>query len=195
MPLDNNLAERVLRGPAIGRRLSFGSDSEIGARFTAVMYSVVGTLSLNGFDVLRWLEAWLEACAKNAGRPAIYRTFGGQGNVDGATRACNGLGVAPVTLSPGCRIASLMAGGSAMRALGAVVMLFLAVYSTAVVGAQKLKGVGTVQRVHIQLFDDCLAGKTPQRIRGTFRIALRDDLRRLGVFLPCLLIASLRALP
>ena len=69
VPLDNNLAERVLRGPAIGRRLSFGSDSENGARFTAVMYSVVGTLSLNGMDVLRWLEAWLEACAKNAGRP------------------------------------------------------------------------------------------------------------------------------
>ena len=69
VPLDNNLAERVLRGPAIGRRLSFGSDSENGARFTAVMYSVVGTLALNGVDVLRWLEAWLEACAKNAGRP------------------------------------------------------------------------------------------------------------------------------
>ena len=68
VPLDNNLAERVLRGPAIGRRLSFGSDSENGARFTAVMYSVVGTLALNGIDVLRWLEAWLEACAKNAGR-------------------------------------------------------------------------------------------------------------------------------
>ena len=68
VPLDNNLAERVLRGPAIGRRLSFGSDSENGARFTAVMYSVVGTLALNGMDVLRWLEAWLEACAKNAGR-------------------------------------------------------------------------------------------------------------------------------
>ena len=69
VPPDNNLAERVLRGPAIGRRLSFGSDSENGARFTAVMYSVVGTLALNGIDVLRWLEAWLEACAKNAGRP------------------------------------------------------------------------------------------------------------------------------
>ena len=68
VPLDNNLAERVLRGPVIGRRLSFGSDSENGARFTAVMYSVVGTLALNGIDVLRWLEAWLEACAKNAGR-------------------------------------------------------------------------------------------------------------------------------
>ena len=54
---------------AIGRGLSFGSDSEGGARFTAIMYSVLGTLSLNGIDVLRWLQAWLTACAENAGRP------------------------------------------------------------------------------------------------------------------------------
>ena len=67
--MDNNLAERVLRGPVIGRRLSFGSNSEKGAEFTAIMYSVVGTLSMNGIDVLRWLEAWLKACAKNGGKP------------------------------------------------------------------------------------------------------------------------------
>ena len=69
VPLDNNRAERFLRGPAIGRRLSFGSDSEDGARFTAMMYSVVGTLSMNGIDVLRWFQAWLEACAKNDRQP------------------------------------------------------------------------------------------------------------------------------
>lgn len=69
VPLDNNIAERVLRGPAIGRGLSFGSDSETGARFTAMMYSVIGTLTLNGLDVLRWLTAWLQACANNGGRP------------------------------------------------------------------------------------------------------------------------------
>ena len=69
VPLDNNLAERVLRGPVIGRRLSFGSDSENGARFTAMMYSVIGALSLNGIEVLRWLEAWLETCANNGGKP------------------------------------------------------------------------------------------------------------------------------
>ena len=68
VPMDNNLAERVLRGPAIGRRLSFGSDSETGARFTAPMYSVVSTLNLNGIDVLRWLEDWLAACAANGRR-------------------------------------------------------------------------------------------------------------------------------
>ena len=69
VPLDNNLAERLLRGPAIGRRLSFGSDSGIGARFTALMYSVVATLMQNRTEVLRWHEAWLAACADNGGRP------------------------------------------------------------------------------------------------------------------------------
>ena len=69
VPLDNNKAERILRAPAIGRGLSFGSDSQGGARFTAIMYSVVGTLSMNGIDVLRWLQAWLTACAENGRKP------------------------------------------------------------------------------------------------------------------------------
>ena len=64
----HNAVERVLRGPVIGRRLSFGSDSEAGARLTAMMYSVLGTLSSNGIDPLRRLEAWLTACAENGGR-------------------------------------------------------------------------------------------------------------------------------
>ena len=69
VPLDNNRAERLLQGPAIGRRLSFGSDSEDGARFTAIMYSVVGTLSMNGIDILSWLDTWLAACAENDRKP------------------------------------------------------------------------------------------------------------------------------
>ena len=56
-PMDNNAAERALRGPVIGRRLSFGSDSETGARLAAMMYSVLGTLAPGGIDPLRWLEA------------------------------------------------------------------------------------------------------------------------------------------
>ena len=69
VPMDNNAAERALRGPVVGRRLSFGSDSESGARFTAQMYSVLGTLASNGVNALRWLEAWLGECAANGRRP------------------------------------------------------------------------------------------------------------------------------
>jgi len=69
VPMDNNAAERALRSAVIGRQLSFGSDSETGTRFTAMMYSVAGTLALNRIDVRRWLEEWLAACAKNGGNP------------------------------------------------------------------------------------------------------------------------------
>ena len=73
VPMDNNAAERGLRGAVIGRRLSFGSDSDKGADFTAIMYSVVSTLSMHGIDVLRWLEAWLDSLREEwrqtAGRP------------------------------------------------------------------------------------------------------------------------------
>ena len=69
VPMDNHFAERTIRAPAIGRRLSFGSGSEDNTRFTARMYSVVGTLKINGIDGLRWLKAWLTACADNGGKP------------------------------------------------------------------------------------------------------------------------------
>ena len=68
VPMDNNRTERILRDPVIGRRLSFGSDSERGAGFTAMMYSVARTLAINGIDVRRWLKEYLTACAENGGR-------------------------------------------------------------------------------------------------------------------------------
>ena len=69
VPMDNNFAERLLRGAAIARVLSFGSDSVTGAQFTATMYTVTGTLAMNGIDVRRWLGEWLNACADNGGQP------------------------------------------------------------------------------------------------------------------------------
>ena len=69
VPMDNNTGERAIRGPVIGRRLSFGSDSETGAGFTATMYSVAGTLAIAGIDVRRWLMEWLTACAENGSKP------------------------------------------------------------------------------------------------------------------------------
>ena len=69
VPMDNNRAELALRGAVIGRALSFGSDSEKGADFTATMYSVAGTLAINGIDVRRWLKEWLTACAEKGGQP------------------------------------------------------------------------------------------------------------------------------
>ena len=69
VPMDNNRSELSVRAAVIGRRLSFGSDSEKGADFTAIMYSVAGTLAINGIDVRRWLKQWVTACAENGGKP------------------------------------------------------------------------------------------------------------------------------
>ena len=45
VPMDNNAAERALRGPVIGRRLSFGSDSETGASEVASPFRTAWRLS------------------------------------------------------------------------------------------------------------------------------------------------------
>ena len=69
VPMDNNLSERVHRGPVIARKLSFGSDSLKGALFSAMMYGIIETLRMNGIDVRTWLDDWLSACAANGGQP------------------------------------------------------------------------------------------------------------------------------
>ncbi|MCY3791926.1 MAG: hypothetical protein OXH63_24380 [Gemmatimonadetes bacterium] len=42
--------------------------SDAGTRFTALMYSVIGTFNLYSIDMLRWLETWLGTCTENGGR-------------------------------------------------------------------------------------------------------------------------------
>ncbi len=69
VPMDNNLMERILRDPVIERKLSFGSDSLEGARYSAMMYGIIETLRMNGIDVRKWLDDWLSACAGNGGQP------------------------------------------------------------------------------------------------------------------------------
>ena len=68
--MGNNPAERAR---SEGRSSEDGSPSaptpKAAPRFTAQMYSVVHTLSLNGIDVRRCLEAWLGASAANGARP------------------------------------------------------------------------------------------------------------------------------
>ena len=69
VPMDNNIAESALRGPALARKISFGSDSLEGARTSAILYTVLGTLSKNGIDILSWLKGWLTACAEDGRSP------------------------------------------------------------------------------------------------------------------------------
>jgi transposase len=46
LPMDNNKAERQLRGPVLGRKNYNGSGSEWSGRFAAVLFSIFQTLNL-----------------------------------------------------------------------------------------------------------------------------------------------------
>lgn len=61
--IDNNTAERALRGVVLGRKnyLHFGSDS--GGNRAAVIYSLIGTCKLNGIDPYAYLRHVLERIA------------------------------------------------------------------------------------------------------------------------------------
>ena len=69
VPMDNHLTEWTLRGAAIFRRLTFGSDSQAGAAFSTTRYLTVNTLEMNGLDAGKWLNEWLAACAVHHGQP------------------------------------------------------------------------------------------------------------------------------
>ena len=48
--IDNNAAERALRGVALGRKSFMFSGSDAGAERAATMYSLLGTAKLNGIN-------------------------------------------------------------------------------------------------------------------------------------------------
>ena len=64
VPLDNNSAERALRRPVVGRKLSYGSHSQAGANLQAMLLSVFGTLAMGGIDLKGWLDRFLARCAQ-----------------------------------------------------------------------------------------------------------------------------------
>lgn len=59
-PLDNNHAERQLRGPVIVRKSSFGTRSDIGSIVFADLLSVITTLYQQGGDLLEFLPRAFE---------------------------------------------------------------------------------------------------------------------------------------
>lgn len=62
IPLDNNLSERELRGPVVGRKTWYGTHSKKGARTTAALFSIVQSCKLNNVnprDYFAWIVARL----------------------------------------------------------------------------------------------------------------------------------------
>lgn len=69
IPMDNNVAERDMRSPVVGRKNFYGSGAQWSGELAATMYSVLQTLKLWGINSRTWLTAYLQACADNAGAP------------------------------------------------------------------------------------------------------------------------------
>lgn len=63
--IDNNAAERALRGIALGRKNYLFSGSDAGGERAAALYSLIGTAKLNGLDPEAYLRSALERIAEH----------------------------------------------------------------------------------------------------------------------------------
>ena len=76
VPMDNNTAERDMRGPVVGRKNFYGSGALWAGTLAATMYSLLATLKLYGINPRTWLNAYLQACANNGAKaPADLSAF------------------------------------------------------------------------------------------------------------------------
>ena len=74
--MDNNVAERDIRGPVIGRKNFYGSGSRWSGELAATMYSVLMTLKLWRLNARTRLGAYLQACADNGNQaPSDLNAF------------------------------------------------------------------------------------------------------------------------
>ena len=74
--MDNNAAERALRGPVVGRKNYSGSGSRWSARLAAVLFTILQTLELWQINPQRWLSCYLQSCAESGNRaPPQLRRF------------------------------------------------------------------------------------------------------------------------
>jgi transposase len=64
IPMDNNLSERRLRGPALGRKNYYGSGAEWSGRLAATLFSILATLQLGQINPRLWLTWYLQSCAE-----------------------------------------------------------------------------------------------------------------------------------
>jgi transposase len=67
--LDNNAAERMIRGPVVTRKNARGSHNGDTARNAAVIWTVTATAQMAGLNILTYLTAYLDECGRNRGKP------------------------------------------------------------------------------------------------------------------------------
>lgn len=68
LDMDNNAAERALRGPVVGRKNFWGSMMEWSGELAAMMFTIIQTLLLWGINPLNWFTSYFKDCAANKGK-------------------------------------------------------------------------------------------------------------------------------
>jgi len=68
IPMDNNRSERLLRGPALGRKNYYGSGALWSGRLAAALFSLLATLKLWQINPRLWLYWYLQSCAEAGGQ-------------------------------------------------------------------------------------------------------------------------------
>jgi transposase len=76
IPMDNNLSERRLRGPALGRKNYYGSGALWSGSLAATLFSILATLKLWHINSRLWLNWYLQSCAEAGGQaPTDIKPF------------------------------------------------------------------------------------------------------------------------
>ena len=76
LPMDNNQAERALRGPVVGRKNYYGSGAQWSGELSATLFSLFHTLQRWRINPRTWLTEYLNACAVAGGRvPEDFARF------------------------------------------------------------------------------------------------------------------------
>ncbi len=69
LPMENNAAERALRGAVVGRKNFYGSGSPWSGELAATLYTLLMTMRRWRINPRTWLTAYLQACADHGNRP------------------------------------------------------------------------------------------------------------------------------
>lgn len=68
LDMDNNSAERALRGPVIARKNFWGSMMEWSGQLAVILFTILQTWMIWGINPKKWLEWYFNDCAANKGK-------------------------------------------------------------------------------------------------------------------------------
>jgi transposase len=75
IPMDNNVSERLLRDPACGRKIYYGSRAQWAGELAAMLFTIIQTCLLNDINPYAFLVYYFEECARLESAPTDLISF------------------------------------------------------------------------------------------------------------------------